>query len=299
MLARSVILAGMVVVAAGVAGIPSTSSLAAGQSTASPPKFYIENAWAQPRDQEPAPKPYVQAENKVDGTPVRPPKPWGHPDIEGMYIKRPRGVGVNSAFQTQPLPFTPAGLKAFNNVWSYVDPTSKCIFPGVPRLFFSSGNPIDIIQTPTKVVILYEYMHNFRTIWLDRPHPKDVLPTFLGHSVGRWEGDTLVVDTIGLRGDTNIDDHANVVSDTLHVIERYRPVSANQLSFEVTIDDPKYYTKPWTASWLLPRANPAWELGEYACTDFNFSLESGSLQPGPLDGSLRDGGPIGKPGQAR
>jgi hypothetical protein len=287
---------------AGVSGMLLPAPLAAGQATsADAPKFYIDNKWAEPAAQTPARTPYVRPGAQPDGTPIPPPKPWGHPNIEGIYASKPAGVGLNSAFQTQPLPFTPAGLKAFNDVWSYIDPTSKCIIPGVPRLMNSGGAPIQFVQTPEKIVILYEYMHNFRVIWLDRRHPKDFLPTFLGHSVGRWEGDTLVVDTVGLRGNTNIDDHANVVSDALHVVEKYRRVSANQLSYEATIDDPKYYTRPWTASWLMPAVDPTWEVGEYACTDFNYSMESGNQQPGPLDGSLRNGGPIGivPPGAGR
>lgn len=278
-----------------------TLSLTAQTVDTSSIKYYVSNPWAEALPQEPPPKPYVMADGfKPDGTPVPPRKPWGHPDLEGIWIKRPAGVGVNAAFQTQPLPFTPEGLKAFNNVWSYVDPTSKCIFPGVPRYMYSGGgNPVQFVQTPDKIVIVTEYMHNFRVIWLDgRRHPKNILPSYFGHSVGRFEGDTLVVDTVGLRGG-NIDDHANVVSDALHMIERYRRVSANQMSFEAIHDDPKYYTKPWTASWLLPLANPNFEVMEYACTDFNYSMESGNQQPGPLDGSLRDGGPLGRPGQQR
>ena len=296
-LVRSIMLAGMF---GSMLFESGTLSPVAAQSASAPLKYYVENSWAQPLAQEPARRPYVQAGPEPDGTPIPPRKSWGHPDLEGIYLKKPRGVGLNSAFQTQPLPFTPEGLKAFNNVWNYVDPTSKCVFPGVPRYMNSGGgNPVQFVQTPDKIVVLTEYMHNFRVIWLDgRRHPRDLLPTFMGHSVGRWEGDTLVVDTVGLRGG-NIDDHANVVSDAVHLVERYRRVSANQLSYEVTHDDPKFYTKPWTASWLMPLANPSFEVGEYACTDFNFSLESGNQQPGPLDGSLRDGGPIGKPGQPR
>ena len=287
------------IVLAGVSGAWLIPAPAAGQSyVVGATEHLIVNEWAQPLEGPPAPAtPFVQASGiENDGTPIPPRKPWGHPDIEGVFNKKPRGVPVNSAWQTQPLPFTAEGLKAFNNIWNELDPTSKCILPGVPRITNSANNPIQIIQTPTVVVMLYEYMHNYRVIWIDgRRHPKHFLPSNLGHSVGRWEGDTLVVDTIGLRGETWLDDHGNRHSDELHLIERYRRVSANQILYEGIHDDPKYYTKPWTASWMIALAAPGTEIMEYACTDFNYSMEIGGQQPGPIDGSGRDGGPIGVP----
>lgn len=290
---RSIVLAGV------AAGALWMSSPVVGQVNVTPPpfnaqpKYYIPNDWANATP--PAPKPYVQADRtKPDGTPVPPPMPWGHPNIQGSWLKRP-GIPNNSAFQTQPLPFTPAGLRAFNNVWTFVDPTSLCVFPGVPRLMSSGNAAMDIAQTPEKIVITYEYMHNWRHIYLDRPHPKAIWPSFQGHSVGRWEGDTLVVDTIGIRGETNIDDFGNVIGPLPHVIEKFRRVSANQIAFEEIIDDPTYYTKPWTGSWMMLRMDPNIEVGEYACTDFNYSMESGNQQKGPLEGTLRDGTAIGKP----
>jgi hypothetical protein len=117
--------------------------------------------------------------------------------------------------------------------------------------------------------------------------------------VGRFEGDTLVVDTIGLTGTTWLDDHGNRHSDALHLIERFRRVSANQIAYEQTYDDPKYYTKPWVSSWMIVKADPKDQLLEYACTDFNYSNDADSQQPGPIDGSGRDGGPLGVPGALR
>jgi hypothetical protein len=232
-------------------------------------------------------KPFVQAGREPNGTPV-PRTPWGKADLSGLWNKRPYG-GTNMAAGIQPLPFTSEGLKAYNDVWNHVDPTSRCILPGVPRVN-NSPYPMQIVHLQDKVIMLYEYMHNFRVIYTDgRGHPKEYLPQLMGHSVGRWEGDTLVIDTVGLTDRTWLDDHGNRHSDAMKVTERWTRISADQLRYDATIEDPKFYTKPWTNGWIVPLANPAWELAEYACTDFNNALESGGLQPGPLDGSGRNG----------
>lgn len=234
----------------------------------------------------------VPPEPEPNGTPV-PKTAWGQSDLSGLWNKRLR---TNMAAGVQPLPFTPEGLKAYNNVWNEIDPTSRCVFPGVPRVN-NSPYPMRIVHLPDTVIILYEYMHNYRLVPTDgRDHPADILPSLMGHSVGRWEGDTLVIDTIGLTDRTWLDDHGNRHSDALRVTERFRRVSADQLWYEATIDDPTFYTKPWTNGWMMPLAPPDWELGEYACTDFNQVSDGGHLQPGPLDGSLRDGSAMPPPG---
>ena len=232
---------------------------------------------------------------KADGTAI-PRTAAGRPDLSGVWNKR---LVANTAATAEPLPFTSEGLKAFNDVWNHIDPTSKCIFPGVPRVN-TSPYPFQIVQLPDKVIFMYEYMHNFRVIYTDgRPHRKNWEPSLLGDSIGRWDGDTLVIETVNLTDRTWLDDHGNRHSDALKVTERWRRVSANQLSYEETIDDPKFYTKPWTVSWLIPIAPKEWELMEYACTDNNKDMYDGHLQPGPLDGSLRDGTPIAQPPRPR
>jgi hypothetical protein len=179
------------------------------------------------------------------------------------------------------------------------DPTSRCVFPGVPRVN-SSPYPMQIVQLPNQVIFLYEYMHNFRVIYTDgRRTPDDWEPSLLGHSFGRWEGDTLVIETKNLTGRTWLDDHGNRHSDALRVTERWTRVSANQLRYEETIDDPKFYTRPWSTSWVMPLAPSDWVIMEYACTDNNKDMDDGLLQPGPLDGSLRDGTAIGQPAPPR
>jgi hypothetical protein len=230
-----------------------------------------------------------------DGTPV-PRTADGRADLSGVWNKR---LVANTAASAEPLPFTAEGLKAFNDVWNHIDPTSKCILPGVPRVN-TSPYPMQIVQLPDKVIFLYEYMHNFRVIYTDgRPHRKNWEPSLLGDSIGRWDGDTLVIDTVNLTDRTWLDDHGNRHSDALHVVERWRRISTNQLEYEETIDDPKFYTKPWTVKWVMPLAAKDWELMEYACTDNNKDFTDGHLQPGPLDGSLRNGTAIGPPAPPR
>jgi hypothetical protein len=220
----------------------------------------------------------------------------GRADLSGVWNKR---LVVNTAAAVDPLPFTPDGLKAFNDVWNHIDPTSRCILPGVPRVN-TSPYPMQIVQLPDKVVFLYEYMHNFRVIYTDgRTHRKNWEPSLLGDSIGRWDGDTLVIDTVNLTDRTWLDDHGNRHSDALHVIERWRRVDAATLSYEETIDDPKFYTKPWTVGWTMPLAPADWVVMEYGCTDNNKDLYDGHLQNGPLDGSQRDGTAIGKPAPPR
>lgn len=127
-----------------------------------------------------------------------------------------------------------------------IDPTSRCVFPGIPRMN-SSPYPMEILQLPDRVVFLYEYMHNFRVIWTDgREHRPTWPTTLMGDSIGWWEGDTLVIDTVNLSGKTWLDFHGNRHSDELHVIERWRRMSAHELWYEATIDDPTLYTEPWT-----------------------------------------------------
>jgi len=218
----------------------------------------------------------------------------GKPDLSGIWNKR---LHMNIAQGIEPLPFTPAGLKAFNDVWSRVDPTSECLFPGVPRVM-DEPHPFQIVQLPDKVIVLYEYMHNFRVVPTDgRPHAKDKDedPALMGHSVGRWENDTLIVDAVGFTDRTYLDPHGNRHSDALHVIERFSRPDYDTLDYQVTIDDPKFYTRPWTVGWTIPLAPADWQLMEYDCTENNKDFVEGHLGLGPLDGSPRDGSAIAPP----
>ncbi|HLI84926.1 MAG TPA: hypothetical protein VKV17_13465 [Bryobacteraceae bacterium] len=128
------------------------------------------------------------------------------------------------------------------------DPLAHCLPHGVPRINTNGLFPFKIVQTPGLVVILYEQLNLFRQVFLDgRRLVKDPNPTWLGYSTGRWEGDTLAVETSGFNDKTWLDTFVgHPASDALHVIERFRRPSFGTLEVVATIDDPKAYTKPWT-----------------------------------------------------
>jgi hypothetical protein len=148
------------------------------------------------------------------------------------------------------------------------DPEGFCLPPGVPRV---NGVPFPqkIIQTPTAVVILYETRATFRQIFLDgHTLVADPQPTWMGYSKGRWDGDTLVVETTGFNGRTWLDDAGHPHSDQLKVTERIRRPTFGRMTVDITIDDPKAYAQPWTVTQefqLVPDA----ELIEYACLENN------------------------------
>jgi hypothetical protein len=164
----------------------------------------------------------------------------------------PRGANPEN------LPMTPWGLErlkdarppfgahaTFDNV---TDPVQKyCDPPGVTRLYLYPWD-FSIVQTPNVVYILYEFMGFWRPVALNRVHPKDPDSTWMGDSIGRYEGDTLVVDTVGFNDKTWIDQVGHPHSDQLHLIERFRRLDHDTLELTLTFDDPKAYTKPFTAT---------------------------------------------------
>ena len=147
------------------------------------------------------------------------------------------------------------------------DPTAACLPSGIPRLI-AAPYPIEIIQTPTATVMLHETHHLFRLIHMDQPHPQNLTPSYMGHSVGHWEADTLVVDTVALTTKTQIDEAGTLHSDALHVIERIRKVNEQRLEDVFTIDDPKAFTGPWSARREFS-LRPDVRLVEYVCEENN------------------------------
>jgi hypothetical protein len=146
------------------------------------------------------------------------------------------------------------------------DPVLNCLPPGVPRILLMPF-PMQIAQVPGEVLMIFEYDHFVRAIYTDgRPHPKDLDPTWMGDSIGKWEGETLVVDTIGFNDKTWLDMVGHPHSDALHLSERIRRADHNTLQDDVTIIDPKAYTEPWTGQQIFV-LRPRWRLGEYICED--------------------------------
>ena len=147
------------------------------------------------------------------------------------------------------------------------DPILQCFPPGVPRIYLIRGEPVEIANIPGRVLMLFEYDHYVRNIYTDgRQHSKDLNPSWMGDSIGKWEGDTLVVDTVGFNDKTWLDNDGHPHTEDLHVVERLRRVNHDTLTIDTTIEDPKAYTKPWGghATYDL---KPDWNLGEMVCAD--------------------------------
>jgi hypothetical protein len=148
------------------------------------------------------------------------------------------------------------------------DPTAGCVPGGMPRIM-TTPYPFEIIIQANRVIILHEAASQVRRIWTDgRSHPVDPDLSYMGHSIGHWEGDTLVVDTMGMRGDTVFDVTAAPHSDKIHVTERIRRISPTKLEDRFVVEDPVAFTKPW----LVVRTytlKPDWEIREYVCEENN------------------------------
>jgi len=162
------------------------------------------------------------------------------------------------------------GPRAFVDSTDYVNPTTGkdvgCLPPGVPRIYIQPF-ALEMIQTPVRVLQYFEFDHHVRQIFTDgRQHPKDPELTWMGDSIGWYEGDTLVVDTIGLNEKTWVDRGGLPHSDQLHVIERIRRASHEALEIAITIDDPKAYTTTWTG-YRNYKLEPTWNIKEFICAD--------------------------------
>ncbi|MBI3047244.1 MAG: hypothetical protein HYY76_02940 [Acidobacteria bacterium] len=137
--------------------------------------------------------------------------------------------------------------------FEHVDPHVRALLDGVPRNNYVPGG-MQIIQTPGMVAILYESNHAYRVIPIDgRPHPPQPVKLWMGDSRGRWEGDTLVVDVTNFNEETWLDSHGSFHSDALHVVERWTYAGPDRIDYEVTLDDPKAFSRPWTIAFRVNR----------------------------------------------
>jgi hypothetical protein len=217
-------------------------------------------------------------DGKPDLTAPAPRKPDGKPDLSGIWqmdrnIAARYGANRLANFKPGELPILPwaDALSKERMTGAHVSeyPSANCLPPGIPILNDSSfGYPLKIVQEPDLVVILYEDMWTFRQIFLDgRTLPKDPNPTWLGYSVGRWDGDVLAVDSTGFNGKTWLDvSSGHPSTDALHIKERFHRRDYGHLDLQLTIDDPKAYTKPWTVAETM-QIYPDNELIEYVCNE--------------------------------
>jgi len=200
------------------------------------------------------------------------------PDLSGMWIQPPGKL--TRRFSAEDPPFQPWALEIYKdnregatdpnrNGDDGLDPTMYCLQGGVPRIY-TSPFPIEIVQTPGRIYMIFQAQSSPspRYIHTDgRPHPEGYPITFLGHSIGKWDGDTLVVDTINIDADTWIDGIGTPHSEELHVVERLRRAAQDTLEADFRFEDPKAYTRPWTGKKVY-QLNTDWEyLPGQTCDD--------------------------------
>jgi hypothetical protein len=203
-------------------------------------------------------------------------------DLTGVWNAM-SGVYQYAAFSKDEPPMTPWGKTRFDAARPSQGPNGvkldetndrvyKCAPPGMPYIYIQLF-PMQIIQTPKEVIELFEYDHTIRHIFIDgRKHPADLKPSYNGHSIGHWEGDTLVVDTIGLNGKNWLDRVGHPESAQMHIIEHIHRVDNKTLQVDLNFDDAKSYTKPWTAQ-IRFVLHPDWDILEHICED-NLAFES-------------------------
>ena len=209
---------------------------------------------------------------KVNLTAPAPRTADGKPDLNGVwehpFVPDMTKDDVNQKGEPQ-LPFTQWGA----NEWKTYDAangdyTGACLPFGLTRSI-NSPYPIQIVQTPQQIVVLYEYMNVFRVIYMNAKHRDDVDSTYMGDSVAHWEGDTLVVDVTQLNPQTWLDASGNHFSADAHLVERFTRTGADTLQYEATYDDSKTYTRPWTMRVTLHRrTEPNVRVLEYDCNAY-------------------------------
>lgn len=227
---------------------------------------------------------------QTSGTYTPPRTREGQPDLQGIWqvlntaawdiqdhgasLGVPAGRGV---VEGNEIPYAPAALakkqENFKNR-DTLDPINKCFLPGVPRLTYLPY-PFQIVQLADRVTILHEYSHVIRFIYMNgNPHPAGHIDWYMGDSRGRWEGNTLVVDVTHFNNETWFDRAGNFHSEALHLVERFTRTGPDTMLYEVTVEDPKVFTRPWKMSMpLYRRQEKDIELLEYDCAAYLLKQE--------------------------
>jgi hypothetical protein len=200
---------------------------------------------------------------------------WDHPYVPDMGATNK----TNAALQTGPgeIPYTAEGtanLKAYDPEKNG-DYTGMCMPFGLARSM-NAPYPIQIMHTDKYVAFLFEQNTWFHVVPFKNEHSKEINPTWFGESIARWDGDTLVVDTVGFNGFTRLDTKGNPHSDQLHLVQTFTRTDAGHIAYSVTIDDPVFYTRPWTNRRTFTLTNG--ELLEYSCEENNRSLWEGRIK---------------------
>lgn len=202
------------------------------------------------------------------------------PDLSGVWRRHPTPSERKFAgweFTQDMPPMTPWAQARFDkarptfgpNAVSVAEsnsPDYHCLPPGVPYIYFRP-HPVEFIQGKGRVIMYFEYDHYVREIYTDgRKHPTDLDPTWMGHSIGWYDNGSLVVDTVGFNDKTWLDRVGHPHSDALHLIERFRRIDHDNLTDEMTIIDPKAYTKPIKVTMHF-QLKPTWDIGEFICQE--------------------------------
>jgi hypothetical protein len=189
----------------------------------------------------------------------------GTPDLSGIYIAPFMSIKAVEQVKLKP------GAEKYKVGTDFgFDQTEHCLPPGVPGTT-SWPYPLQIVQKPGLVLILYEAEHLFRVIPTDgETHPADLDPTWMGNSVGKWEGDTLVVDVTGFNDKGAVEEYRHTAA--YHVVERYRRIAYDKLSYEATIEDPNVFAAPWKIAETLT-LHPEWQIQEYVCEENNHNYK--------------------------
>jgi hypothetical protein len=208
-------------------------------------------------------------------------RPSPHPGMLGAILAAPPGAGVVEGNEIPYQPWALAKKKENAANWLTLDPEVKCYMPGIPRATYMP-HPFQIIQTPTTFLFAYQYATSNRVVPIGPRKEEPAVDTWMGESVARWDGDTLVVDGKGFNDQTWFDRAGNFHSEALHVVERYTPIDNHVMNYEVTIEDPKVFTRPWKIVMPLYRhVQPNAQLIEFRCVEFAEEMLYGHLvKPG-------------------
>ena len=195
----------------------------------------------------------------------------------GAAFSVPAGAGVVEGNEIPYQPWASEKKKQNADNWLTLDPEIKCYMPGVPRATYMP-HPFQIVQTRNTILMAYEFAGASRIVRMTKTEDAPI-DSWMGWSRGRWEGETLVVDVTGFNDKTWFDRAGNFHSEALHIVERYDRTGPDHLWYEVTIEDPKVFTRPWKMSMpLYRRKEKNAQLFEYKCVEFVEELMYGHLR---------------------
>jgi hypothetical protein len=216
----------------------------------------------------------------------------GKPDLSGVYQSNHTRRGtweeanpepghdagakpLDQSVVTEPAPYRPEFVQKVLESYkrrAIDDPTAYCQPPGVPRIHAVALFPLEIVQTPQKIVILYEWFHVFRIIPLNAKHRDDVAPSYMGDSIGHWEGDTLVTDVTDFNNKTWLIGAGTIHSEALHVVERFTRLDNDTIDYDATMEDPNVFRRPWRYHVKMMRREGT-RISEYECDEHNVDPE--------------------------